>query len=226
MPAGASAARTIARGVPPPRQQKPANSTITTSHASPRRGCRGAATRNVLYRRGLYAPYEHEPAVVIAALHRAVAQGTAGHDEISALAELSFQHAQRTRDRSYFLAAAIYAYAFLFPGPNHAAPDVLDPRLRLAADLYNRGLAEGFTGADGFDVEPRGGLYDLPFGKLDVAFDPEQLRWGQRRLDHFAPVADLAVTGMNMRYRWPGVGAPLAAGTEPLAGKEFNDFVE
>ena len=183
-------------------------------------------TRNVLYRRGLYEPYERKPAAVIAALHRAVAAGTAGRDEVSALAELSFQHADRTHDRSYFLAAAIYAYAFLFPGPNHTVPDVLDPRLRLAADLYNRGLAEGFAGADGFEVQPRGGLYDLPFGTLDVAFDPEQLRWGQRRLDHFAPVADLAVTGMNMRYRWPGVGAPLAAGTEPLAGEEFSDFVE
>lgn len=183
-------------------------------------------TRNVLYRRGIYEAYAHEPGPTIASLHRALATGYAGRDDICALAELSFQHAQRTRDRSYYLAAAIYAYAFLFPGPSHTTPDVLDPRLRLAADLYNRGLAEGFIGADSFEVRPREGIYPLPFGTLTVRFDTEQLRWGRRRLDHFVPVADLAVTGMKTRYRWPGLGAPLVAGTEPLAGEEVSDFVE
>ncbi|HEY2388215.1 MAG TPA: hypothetical protein VGK30_14735, partial [Candidatus Binatia bacterium] len=183
-------------------------------------------TRNVLYRRGIYDAYVHDPAGTIASLHRALAIGDAGHDDVCALAELSFQHAQHTRDRSYYLASAIYAYAFLFPGPNHTTPDVLDPRLRLAADLYNRGLAEGLVGADSFEVQPRAGAYTLPFGTLELSFDTGQLRWGRRRLDHFVPVADLAVTGMKTRYRWPGLGAPLVAGTEPLAGEEFSDFVE
>jgi pimeloyl-ACP methyl ester carboxylesterase len=182
-------------------------------------------TRNVLYRRGIYEAYVHDPAGTIASVHRALETGAASRDDICALAELSFQHAQRTRDRAYYLASAVYAYAFLFPGPNHMTPDGLDPRLRLAADLYNRGLAEGLKGADGF-VQPRAGTYGLPFGTLTVGFDAEQLRWGRRRLDHFFPVADLAVTGMKTRYRWPGLGAPLVAGTEPLVGQEYGDFVE
>ena len=95
-----------------------------------------------------------------------------------ALAELSFLHAeqltqhraqsqecrprkgmvcppQATRNeaekaRAYYLAAAVYAYALLFPEDQQNMPlDPSDPRLRLAYDLYNRGLAEGLAAADG-----------------------------------------------------------------------------
>ncbi len=48
------------------------------------------------------------------------------------------------QDQAYYLAAAVYAYALLFPDDPQSVPlDPADPRLRLAYDLYNRGLAEG-----------------------------------------------------------------------------------
>ena len=45
-------------------------------------------------------------------------------DHLFALAELSFVHAEDTRKPEYYLAAAVYAYAFLFPtdGTDHVAP--------------------------------------------------------------------------------------------------------
>ena len=183
-------------------------------------------TRNVLYRRDLYERFSEQPERVIAELHAAVAAGHGGRDDVFALAELSFAHATRTRQRDHFLASMVYAYAFLFPGGKHRTPDPLDPRFRLACDLYNRGITEGFASDDGKQVELRAGSFALPFGAIDVRFDEAQLRWGSRRLVQLVPVADLEVRGMWARYRWPGIGAPLAASTEPFdPANEIADFV-
>jgi pimeloyl-ACP methyl ester carboxylesterase len=50
---------------------------------------------------------------------------------------------------------------------------------------------------------------------MAVAFDPAELRAGDRMLHRFTPVAELEVKGLALRYRWPGIGAPLAASTVP-----------
>ena len=96
------------------------------------------------------------------------------------------------------------------------APGRFDPRLRIAADLYNWALAASFASGDGLEVVPRGGTFALPFGRIEVAFDPAALRAGDRELYRFTPIAELEVSGLAMRYRWPGLGAPLAAATRPL----------
>ena len=184
-------------------------------------------TVNALYRWDLVERFDADPEGAIAALRQAFVEGLAGHGALCALSELSFRHADQTGKRSYYLAAVVYAYAFLFPEDAADLPDPLDPRLRLAADLYNLGLTKGFRSADGREVELRGGRFDLPFGTLDVAFDPSDLTWGSRTLSHFVAVADLQVHGLPTRYRQPGIGAPLAASTQPLAvEKGFDDFVE
>src|SRR5262249_26850006 len=74
----------------------------------------------------------------------------------------------RTHQPEWYLASAVYAYAFLFPGPSAPAderPGELDPRSRMAADLYNRGLTEAFASKDGSQVLLRAGVYPLPFGQ-------------------------------------------------------------
>jgi pimeloyl-ACP methyl ester carboxylesterase len=66
----------------------------------------------------------------------------------------------------------------------------------------------------------------LPFGTLDVAFDPDELRWGDRRLASLTDASELAVTGLRNRYRTPGIGAPLNATTAPLdPGAGFTGLV-
>ena len=66
--------------------------------------------------------------------------------------------------------------------PNRGQPpDPYDPRLRLASDLYNRGLTSGLATDDGESVAIQSASYPLPFGQLDVAFDPRDLEWGGRQ---------------------------------------------
>src|SRR5437016_5073370 len=87
---------------------------------------------------------------------------TANEDRVFALAELSFLHAENSGDRSYYLAAAASAYAFLLPGKNGTPPRAIDPRARWAVDIYNRALARGFTSDDGDHVVLKGGQFALP----------------------------------------------------------------
>lgn len=113
---------------------------------------------------------------------------------------------------AYYLAAAVYAYAFLFPDDPQSTPlDPADPRLRLAYDLYNRGLTEGLATADEKEVILASGRHRLPFGVLDITFASADFTWGGYPLEYFVPTVDLAVRGLRNRYRWPGIGAPLAA---------------
>ena len=183
-------------------------------------------TQNALYRWNLTDRFKHDPEGAIAALHDLVVSGKAAEGSVFALAELSFEYADASHRREYYLASAVYAYAFLFPGGGHEPPGSLDPRVRVAADLYNRGLTQAFATNDGSRVDLQSGVYPLPFGQLAVTLDPASLRWGTQTLYDFVPVAELKVSGLGARYRRPGIGAPLAAKAsvdDPAhQGKEFS----
>jgi len=174
-------------------------------------------TRNVLFERGLFETFDTNPEAAIADLHRAMVASGGHEDLLFALAELSFLYGQTAMKPDYSLAAAVYAYAFLFPEhAGHAPPGRFDPRVRTAADLYNWALTASFASGDRSEVILRGGTFTLPFGPIDVAFDQAELRAGDRELYRFIPVSELDVFGLQMRYRWAGLGAPLAASTRPI----------
>jgi pimeloyl-ACP methyl ester carboxylesterase len=183
-------------------------------------------TRDVLFEQGLFETFDERPEAAIADLHRAMVTTRGDQDLLFALAELSFLHGQEAGKRAYQLAAVVYAYAFLFPEGGEPAPGPFDPRFRIAADLYNWGLTTAFASKDGSEVLPRGGTFELPFGRIEIAFDPIDLRAGDREMYRFIPVAELEVRGLAMRYRWPGIGAPLAASTRPIeASRPGGDMV-
>jgi pimeloyl-ACP methyl ester carboxylesterase len=172
------------------------------------------ASKTVLRRNGLLDRFEAAPATVLAELH-ATLKPTGDDDRLFALAELSLLHAERTGDRAYFLASAVYAWALLLPGDDS---EVLlkpsDPRFRLAYDLYNQGVAQGLAAPgdeDDHEVRLEPGEYKLPFGTLLVTLDKSGLTWGGYRLDHFISTSTLAVHGLRNRYRNPGLGASLTA---------------
>ena len=177
-----------------------------------------APTLQILNRAGLTEIYQDKPAVAIGALHR---EGWAidPSDRFFALAELSFLQALRSRDRSHYLASAVYAYAFLFPRDPAAAPGAFDPRLRTAVDVYNQGIAEGFTDRETNFVMLEAGRYTLPFGELVVRIDPAEYRWGPFRMVDFVAADHLAVRGLHNDYRWPGIGSALVAALKHIKGE-------
>jgi len=180
-------------------------------------------TLQVLNRSGLAEMYQDKPADAIAAIHRGIP--TVGRsDRLFALAELSFLHASRGGDRSHYLSAAVYAYAFLFPPDSGSAPDAFDPRLRTAVDLYNQGIAEGFTDKESKEVVLAAGTYRLPFGELLVRIDPDEFRWGPFRMVNFVAADHFAVRGLRNDYRWPGIGSALVVGLKHVKGEKEAAF--
>jgi pimeloyl-ACP methyl ester carboxylesterase len=176
-----------------------------------------APTTQILSRAGLEEKFQKEPAEVLAELHKGLPTASES-DRLFALAELSFAYASNKGPKSYFLASALYAYAFLFPNDSRAVPDRFDPRVRVATDLYNRGLAEAFTSADRAREVIAEGVYRLPFGEIAISVNPDEFQWGSYRLVDFVAAAELDVRGLRNRYRWPGIGAALAAAVQPIEG--------
>jgi pimeloyl-ACP methyl ester carboxylesterase len=171
----------------------------------------------------LYQRFEEDPAKALAELHSGL-EPTGDEDRVFALAELSFFHANNTGDRSYYLASAVYAYAFLFPGKHGTPPEGIDPRLRWAADIYNQSLTQAAKSADGAYAIPMGGTFRLPFGELSVTFEEKDLIWAGYRLKNFIPAADVEVRGLRNRYRTPGIGAALAASIEPIEAATSKQY--
>ncbi len=125
-------------------------------------------TQQILNRADLAAKFKKQPAEVLAALHKGLPTASEA-DRLFALAELSYAYASKGGPQSYFLASAVYAYAFLFPKIGRTDPNPSDPRVRIALDLYNRSLAEAFTSTDRVKVTIGEGSYSLPFGELIVS---------------------------------------------------------
>src|SRR5262245_15688534 len=174
--------------------------------------------------RNLYQRFEEDPVGALAELHAGLAPEE-DEDLLFALAELSFFHAENSGDRSYYLAAAVYAYAFLYPGKSGTPPPGIDPRLRWAADIYNQALSRAAKSTDGVYAIPMSGTFKLPFGELTVTFNEADLIWAGYRMKDFVPAADVEVRGLRNRYRTPGVGAALAASIEPLESVTNREYV-
>ena len=175
-----------------------------------------AASREFLTRLGLRQRFDEDPARTLAEIHAGLApEGDV--DRLFALAELSFLYAGKTQRTEHALAAAVYAYAFLFAG---GAPlDPFDPRVQIARNVYNRGLTFGIRAADPREIAVESKRYALPFGTLDVLVRPDDTTWVGWQLDHFLPAADYRVRGLANRYRHPGIGAPLTASLgKPISG--------
>ena len=176
-----------------------------------------APSQELLTRQGLRDRFRQDPDGTLAELHAGLPP-SGDEDRLFALAELSFLRAEQTRRRDQALSAAIYAYAFLFPGPSANPPDAFDPRTQIARHVYNRGLALGLASFDRRTVELTSVRRPLPFGQIDVLVAPGETNWAGWTLDDFVPAADLRVRGLSNRYRKPGIGAPLAAALGPPAG--------
>ena len=162
---------------------------LTTDELSP-------SARKVLRRWVLSDRYDDDPAGAIAALHTIATDGRGDEDEVITLAEMAYLYAEKTHQRPYFLGAAIYSFAFLFPEKGLKPPSPYDPRLRLAADLYSLGIIHAFASPDDITVEFKTGNYQAPFGWVQVAVNPSGFEWHNRRVVALTPLEEVAVRGL------------------------------
>jgi pimeloyl-ACP methyl ester carboxylesterase len=174
-------------------------------------------SRQVLHRANLTERFSADPAATLNILHKSLVQLSEDRlpERLFALAELSFFYAENSAARDHFLAAAVYAYALLVP-ENGQRLNPLDPRVRLAADIYNRGVTRGLSTPDDEEVVLEARTVALPFGELALSSDPAAYFWSGYRFSRFIPVGEFVVRGFSNRYRQAGVGAPLAAELEPV----------
>jgi pimeloyl-ACP methyl ester carboxylesterase len=168
-------------------------------------------TQVLLQRLGLWNLWKSNPEMALALLRRIAIADPTQPDYLFALAEMSFWKAEAGGGQPYYFAATAYAFAFLFPGDLAHIPGAFDARVRTASDIYNRSLTSAFATADRSRVVLRSGTFALPFGTIDIAFDPGSARWGSLQLSEFTPADELRVAGLRSVYRQRGVGASLAA---------------
>lgn len=178
----------------------------------------------LLERTALSERFTEDPESVLADLNSGLGK-TDEHDRLFALSELSFAHAEESGNQSYYLASAVYAYAFLFPQNPAEAPGPYDPRVRLAVDLYNRSVALGLGTKDGNHVDLSERQLSLPFGSLSLRADPTGFNYGEDHLTKFVSIADLKVRGLRNTYRRAGIGAALSARVEPSRDSPANRWI-
>ena len=165
----------------------------------------------VLRRHGLLKLWRTTPSAAIAVLRSKVVGQTALWPELFSLAELSYLQGKRDNSPPEFLAAAIYAYAFIDPGGAEALPPVSDKHYRQAFDIYNLGLAWSLTPPDKGPVPIVSTSQPLPFGSISLTADPTDRQWRGGTLTLFQSTANVQVNGIDNVYSTPGIGAPLAA---------------
>ena len=175
-------------------------------------------SKQVLHRANLSEAFAADPKAALAILHKSLGPGLSEdrlQDRLFTLAELSFFYAEQSGETAHYLAAALYAYALVLP-ESGGRPPPLDPRIRLATDLYNIGLTRGLASPDGEEVVLEARTLSLPFGQLTLTTEPAGFFWGGFRFSRFVPVGEFVVRGLSNRYRQAGIGAPLAAELEPV----------
>lgn len=178
-------------------------------------------TRNFLHKNYIQDLYRDQPSEAMATLHSkfvpaAIEGDPVAHGALLSLSELAFKLADDENDRAYFLSSMTYAWAYLFPRDESLNPNGYGPWLRLALDLYNRSISRVFMLGGAEEHAPREGTMRAGFGEIRFTIDPGSFIHGNVRFTKFMPITALEVRGLNNRWRLRGIGASMAASTEPL----------
>jgi pimeloyl-ACP methyl ester carboxylesterase len=167
-------------------------------------------TEDMLQFLDLTDAFAKDPEKALSTLHaRAVQEGR--RSVVFALAELHYLVAKRTESREHFLAAAVYAYLYLFDEQDPVPPDPYSLHFRVACDLYNRALSQALLSEDLSSIVLAAGTRELSKGK--IALDVERLGfpWGDEMFSKLLPSDAYAIRGLSTRTRDAGLGVPVVA---------------
>ena len=174
----------------------------------------------VLNRFFLKERFERSPDEVLAVLHDKACKDER-RDLLYALSELSYLIGEKKRTgfdydnpaqaaRPYYLASAVYAYFYLL-GERGELPSPYDRRFRVACDLYNTALAHGLGISENESGEFESGVRKLPVGAISIEIDNSNFPYDLKTIEKFQAADELDVTGLSVRDRRPGLGAPFIA---------------
>src|SRR5262245_9963606 len=171
------------------------------------------ASVQVLARNDLLLLYKKDPEKALQHLERRALEEF-DQDYTLALSELSFLTGRETGKKEHFLAAAMFAYAYLFHPRVAGIQQPFDPRFRQACDLYNCSLSEFLKNEDGLAVLADG-VHALPFGMVKIRYSRPAFPWGPEEFGRFVPALEFTTRGLRSRQVNPGLGAPLIAVRTP-----------
>ncbi len=175
-------------------------------------------SHQILARLGLSTLYQDDPRAALEKL-RAGLGGLDAHERLLALAELWFATARKSDDQGEYLAAAVCAYAYLFPAtPPSTPPSAYDSRNQLVLEIYDRGITKGLALSEsslGTELDPTPRPIQMPFGTFVLKAPEREFLYGGHRIVHPVALGDLEIRGLRNRYRRSGAGVALAASIEP-----------
>ena len=178
-----------------------------------------ATSKNVLQRYNMGVYFKEHPLKCLNELHKkALADNR--RDLLFALAELNYFTAKYTlrdlddsplpENRQYYLAAAIYAYFYLFNNTRNKPANPFNRRYRLACDIYNIALAEALTNAKG-NLVFEAGVRQLPFGTIDLSLIAQNFPVKLDQVSKIVAADRLDIYGLSRRNRDAGLGVPFIA---------------
>ena len=172
----------------------------------------------ILVRLGLSTLYQDDPRAALEKLRAGLGRPDA-HERLMALAELWFASARKSDDRGEYLAAAVCAYAYLFPAtPPSTPPSPYDWQNQLLLEIYDRGITKGLAltrSSHGTELDPTPRQIQMPFGTFVLNVPEQEFHYGGYRIVHPVALGDLEIRGLRNRYRRSGAGVALAASIEP-----------
>jgi pimeloyl-ACP methyl ester carboxylesterase len=182
----------------------------------------------IIARLGLSTLYQDDPRAALERL-RAGLGGPDNHERLLALAEFWFATARKSDDQGEYLAAAVSAYAYLFPVTPPSTPaNPYDARNQLVLEIYDRGITKGLALREsslGTELDPTPRQIQMPFGTFVLRVPEQAFHYGGYRIARPVALGDLEIRGMRNRYRRAGAGVALAASIEPAQDSNPDPWV-
>ena len=176
-------------------------------------------SKNVLQRYNMEQFFKEDPLKCLNELHKKALTDNR-RDLLFALAELSYFTAQYTlrdlddsplpENRQYYLAAAIYAYFYLFNDTRNKPANPFNRRYRLACDIYNTALAKALTHEKG-NLVFEAGIRKLPFGTIELSLKTQDFPVKLDQVSKIVAADRLDIYGLSRRNRDSGLGVPIIA---------------